>query len=609
MENNTIKNRLLINKVKIYIILLVIFGFILRIISAINLGVSADDVNHGVRPYGIFNSGKLVIWDQSTSLWYYIEGVFYKYFGVSLLVSRFSAVIFGSLMIILVYIFTKRLFKSERPAIIASTLIAFSPMLIKSTLPEMDIATSFFALFSAYFILLYFESKSNINLFFSAIMIGIATMIKLYALFFAFSFLLLLLYKELVNNTYDKKIIKKFILFIFILLILVLPTLIHNFLLYKNNGFMDLIFTNVLGLGVEKSKQFYSWGAGWMAYTDYKGFFLGNQRNFGDNDLPGFLIVLNFLFKGDPILFIFGILGLILFFIRRKDYSLFFIITFLPAFIYLGAQIPMSKHFIWVLVFISPCSGFVLDEIINKTKKIKLNYILVIIILFNLVFLGMAKDVVHSHFYGESSFGKLLDYKQKNIPKEAVIIVDNRIYSGNMHFGFIGTNYVDAITYATELDQKLTKNNLEVVDVYFVECVIDDCGWGTIEKNPLVNNTMEQIVAVFNQTAVLKKDFFGPNQKKFYLPFNLYGEEILEYRIYKTQLLLNPTIKAIIREKHQWYLYPIGYDRSISTIFDDYELKNNLDKILNSLGFFILYLELILSYATILYILYFFVKE
>lgn len=606
--NYKLKN-FIFDKRKFPIILLFLTGLILRLFSAKNLGFSADDINHAIRPIGIFGSDKLVIWDQSTALWYYIGGIFYKIFGNTMLASRLATVIFGSLTILLVYLVTKKMFNSERAALIAGFFIAFSPMLIKSTLPEMDIAVSFFTLFSLYFLLLYFDSKSSKHLALASIMISVATMVKLYALFFAFSFLIFIIYKELKSEKDTKKIINRTLVFGVVLIILVLPSLIHNFLLYKNEGFTDLIFTNILKLGAEKSKEFYSWSAGWMAYTDYGGFLFGNQKNFPPTPIPGALIVLGFLFRGDPLLFILGFLGLIFIFKINRDYFWFFIIIFVPAFIYLGAQIPMAKHLIWALVIIAPYSGKICEELILKLKSIDLKYILLIILIFNLIYLGMPKDVVHSHFYGESAYGKLVEYKENNIPEDSIVVVDNRIYSGAMHFGFSDRNYVDALTYATELDKKLPKDNLQIIDIYLIECVIDDCGWGTISSNPLLNATMEQVIEVFNGASTSKIDFEGPATNKFYLPFDLVGENRVEYRVYKTQLLINPAIRIAVKDTRQWYLYPIGYDRTISRIFDDYELIDVTDSMLHNIGFLILYFEMLISFLAIIYIAYILIDD
>ncbi len=597
------------DKTKFRVFCLFVFGFILRLIAARNLGVSADDVNHQLVPVNIFNSGKLVIWHQSTALWYYIQGVFYNILGHSMLASRFAAALFGSLLILLMFVFTKKVFKSERAALIAGFLVAVSPVLIKSTMSEMDVALSFFLLFGAYFLFEYFESKKNSDLVWSALLIGVGIMIKLYALFFAFSFILLIAYKEFKHEKEKSKSIKRILLFGIIIFILVIPTLAHNYLLYKDKGIMDDIFTNTLKIGtsVEKGAQYYSWGADWMAPTDYKGFFLGHQFSFSDNPTPGFLIVLGFLLKGDVLLSIIGLISLIYGFRKYKEYFWFFVVSFLPAFIYLGAHIPMVKHFIWSLVLVAPLAGKFLDEMLGRFSKIRFKHVIIVILILNMLYLGLPKDVVHSPFYGKSSFGQVADYQ---FPKNALIVADSRIYRGNIHWAFEGNNYIEASLFFDAV-QKLNSQgagNLQNMDVYYVECVTDDCGWGTVSSQPEFNASMEKATALFAGNAYYKEDFAGPDLDKYYLPL-LMGEKKVYYRIYKTTLALNPAILSIAKQTHTWFLYPENYDRSISPIFDDYNVVGITSITINKLAWLVFYFELAFAFFAIIYIVSIFLKN
>jgi len=593
------------NKTKLSVLLFFVLGFTLRIIAARNLGVSADDANHAIRPIGIFNSDKLAFFDQSTSLWYYIQGVFYNLFGSTTLASRFASVLFGSLLIILMFLFVKRVFKSEKAALISSFLVAISPMLIKITLPEMDMAAAFFLILGAYFLFGYLESNSRKELMLSALAMGIGIMIKLYILFFAFSFILFLILKKYCSEKDIKKAIKPVLLFGIIISILVIPTLAHNYLLYKDKGFMDLIFTNTLKLGVEKAKEFYSWGAGWMPYTDYKGFFFGNQRNFDPTAIPGFLIVLGFFLKADPILFILGILGLIFMFKKNRDYFWFFLIVFLPAFVYLGAQIPMSKHFVWGLALFAPMAGVFGEALTSKLGKIRLRYILLVFLIFNLFYLGMPRGVQNAHFYGESSFNQMVDFKQ-TIPDSALVVADSRIYRGNIHWGLAGTNFIEAAQFFQAAQELNKQGNLKDIDVYYFECVIDDCGWGTVEGQPEFNSSMEQVTAFFENNSFHQEDFEAPNPYDYYLPY--FGEKRTDYRVYKTTLALNPAILKVAKSTHSWFMYPENYDRSISPIFDDYD-ASGINSLIEKLAWFIFYLELVFSFIAMIYIFYIFIKE
>src|SRR3989344_7306918 len=182
MGNKSILDRLIsvtLDKTKRNVALIFIFGFIIRIFAARNLSVAADDAGHALASIGIFESMKISNWAQSTILWYYLQGVFYKIFGLTMIGSRFATVLFGSFSIILVFIFVKRFFKSTQAALISSLLVAVSPILIKNTLSEMDIAVCFFTLLSAYFLFSFFETRSKKDLFLCSLIIGIGVMIKL----------------------------------------------------------------------------------------------------------------------------------------------------------------------------------------------------------------------------------------------------------------------------------------------------------------------------------------------------------------------------------------------------------------------------------------------
>lgn len=587
---------------KLYLWGLIAFGFILRLIAARNLGVSADDVNHAVRPIGIFGSGKLVIWDQSSSLWYYIQEVFYNIFGTTQIASRLAAVIFGTALIALMFIFVKKVLKSEKAAWIAAVLVACSPFLIKNTLPEMDVAAAFFMMFSALFIFKYLESGKNREIAFAGIMMGIAVLIKTYAVMLAASFLIFLLYHELKKEKDRKKIAKRIMIFAGILLVFAMPTLIHNALLYTDKGFMDLIFTNTFKLGTDKAAEIYKWNAGWMAFSDYKGFFLGNQRNFDPTAFPGMFLVFEFLLKGDLLITILGLLGMILLYKKNREYFWFFIICFVPLFIYLGATIPMSKHFVWALVlFVLPAGAFSekIAEALGK-RGIKMRYLLWAFIIFNLLYLGAGRGVVNSHFYSESAFGQMISYKNEHIQNNALVVADSRIYRGSIHWAFAGTNYVESSIFMDNF-QAYYNGSMLPIDVYYFECVRDDCGWGTIKDQPDFNKSMEEFTAFIANNSQYSQTFYQAEDKYYYLPLMASKEPV--YRVYKTRITLNPQILQDVKQTHTQFMYPIGYDRNISPIFDDYSTKG-IRGILNGIGFAIMYSALALSFISIVLIFF-----
>lgn len=595
------------DKTKRTLVIIVILGFILRLIAARNLGVKADDSGKSFMSIGILGSGKLAIWDQSTALWFYIQDISFNIFGLTMIGSRFAAVFFGSFLIILMYVFTKKVFKSKKIALLSSFLIAVSPILIRESLPEMDVAASLFLLFSAFFLFKYFESRKNKDLVLTALFIGIGIMIKLYVLFFAISFLIIIIYVEMKREKNVKKSLKKVLLFGIIITILVTPTLAHNYLLYQDKGFMDLIFTNFFGFGADKAEQYYGWSAGWMPYTDYKGFFLGNQRNYPPSPIPGAFLMFFSLLKSDPMIFVLGFSGLAFAYKKKKEYFWFFVITFLPAFIYLGSNIPMRKHFLWSLVLLAPLAGEMGIRIIEKIKKIKLKSVFFLLLIFSLIYLGTPEAYGSTPFYGKSSFGQLVDYRESSISDSALVVADSRIYRGTIHWALAGTNYVESARFIDIANQLNQQGNLQNIEVYFVECVVDDCGWGTIKNQPDFNASMEQLVEFFSNASYFKKDFEGPVLNNFYLP--IIGERTVRYRIYKAEMLLNPAILQVVKQTHVHFQIPFNYDESITPLFDNYEVHGPLNTMISKFAWFIFYFELVFSFFALIYILYLFVEE
>jgi 4-amino-4-deoxy-L-arabinose transferase-like glycosyltransferase len=110
--------------------LIIVFGFILRIY---NLGEQSFWIDEGFtmnavlstleKGYPILDSG--FHYSRSILNTYIISG-FVAIFGNNHLTGRLPAVLFGTGLIYLIYVFTKKLFKDEKIALLGSALIAFS---------------------------------------------------------------------------------------------------------------------------------------------------------------------------------------------------------------------------------------------------------------------------------------------------------------------------------------------------------------------------------------------------------------------------------------------------------------------------------------------------
>jgi hypothetical protein len=56
-------------------------------------------------------------------------------------------------------------------------------------------------------------------------------------------------------------------------------------------------------------------------------------------------------------------------------------------------------------------------------------------------------------------------------------------------------------------------------------------------------------------------------------------------------------------------MYPIGYDATISPIFDDYKVTGFFNNLLYKFAFLVLYAAFILAFAAIIFLMYLFICE
>lgn len=610
------------DKTKLYVLILFILGFIIRIIAANNMGLYADDAVHAVRAVGVIESGKLVEYGQSSILWYYMQESFYDVFGSSQLGSRMASVFFGSLSIILFYLFAKQVFKSKKIGLIAAVITTLSPFFVKMTLTEMDITVNFFIILSALFVFKFTESEKKSRLLAAAVFMGIAALIKIYAIFFAAALFFFLVYHFYSKKVSLKKSLKLLFFFFIIIFLFFIPTLAHNYLLYKDKGFMDLMFTNYFKLGIDKAKDYYGWnqGIGFESYTDYKGFFLGNQKNFagigGFYNLPGFMVMLGLALMEEPIILIFGILG-ILFLLYKKEwkYLIFFALAFIPPFVYLGSHIPMLKHFTFIPVLLVPAAAYLLsslhDLIKRKFPKFKLRYLLVLLLLFNLIYLGNGGfGGTRGEVFSKSGESQLIDFKNSGINSNSIVVVDSRIYRGYLSWMFYNRNYIESSMFFSLVEQSAQQSKQIPTDVYFVECVADDCGWGTIASQPDFNKSTEEIVSWFkNNSDVVANIKSIARNGEYSFPLFYPNTAESEYRVYKTTMNLGYVAPAMAKSTHNLLMYPIGYDTSIAPIFDDYYTYGFFDTFLDKVAHFILYLAFALSLITIIFLIHLFLEN
>src|SRR3989344_8097731 len=596
----------------LYIILIFLLGFILRLVAAINLSVAADYMHFVTHAINFFSSGRMITYDQSAGLWFAFTSIIYKILGATQLTSRFAALLFGSLSIIILYFLTKEFF-NEKISLISAFLLAISPFLIKNTLAEMDAMAMFFALSAFLLFIKAIKLRKKYLYILAGTFIGLAIYTKVYPLLFIPSLLLYFVYikRKENNKVFTKKNIQYISLFLISAFIFVIPALTHNYLLYKDKGFLDLQFTRATGLGKSISEQYYGWDYQFKAKNDWKGLIFGNSIHQGGKGSPLLLQAIDFVRISDPVNFYLGMLGLILVLFLRKEYKLYVVFVLLSiSFVLplLASIILLGKHFIFLDILLIPFGATLIKDLGNKTSTLNKNslfLVLIILLSSSLLMLGLNHGL--EPFYSKSHIGQVIEFKESNIPKSSLIIMDSRIYRGRINWMSQGRPYLEGTEFLSiigQQDKLLGKTAL--FDIYYFECIPGDCGWGTINNQPEFNKTMADLTDFFKKNGKLIKTIEEPEERPYY-PI-LKGSKTKIINIYNAKISAKESILTLADQPKSWFLYSIGY-RPSKDQFDYYEPNNIFDKLLDKIAHLIVLISLILTFLSPLYVISLIFKE
>lgn len=600
-----------LKKTTIYLILIFTLGFILRFIAAINLSVSADDMHFVTHAINFLSADKLVTWSGSSGLWHLFTDLMYKIFGLTQLASRMAALIFGPFSILVIYLLSREFF-DERISLTTAFLLSIAPFHIKLTIAEMDVMAMFLVLVGMFLFIKGLKTNKNIQFALSGLFIGLAVYTKVYPLLFIPSLVLYGIYfnRKSMKKISTKENVKKLFTFLFFIFLFTIPALTHNYLLYKDKGFLDLQFTRTFGLGKDVSAQYYSWDHQFNAKNDWAGLIFGNSTNSG-SDTPTLLQAVNYIRIGDPINFYLGILGLlILIFYRNREksnrqYIWFFAFSILFALPFLASIILLPKHYVFLEILIAPMGAVAINkfnERFFKSSERCMKIILILLLIISLVFLGLPAKNTNTHFYGKSHVAQIIDFKEKNIPENALIIADSRIYRGRLHWLAYGRPYLEGIEFSQFINQQdKIPGNIIPLEIYYFECIPDDCGWGGNQVQEEFNNSMESLTDFFKQNGQLIKKISEPIREESYFPLS--DKKIDIVNIYSAKIQIKDSIVAFANEPKEWFLYNIGY-QPIEKQFDYYETHNILDKLLDKIAHWIALMALFLAFMSPFYIVY-----
>lgn len=571
-----------------WILLLFVIGFILRIIAANNITTNADEMLHATHAIDISKAKVLQIMDED-SVWFYLTDISYKIFGVSMFSGRFLSILFGSLSIIIIYLLGKEMF-SKKVGFLAALILTFSPYYLINTLAEMDIAMNFFILLSAYLFLKGLKEEDKKYLILSYIFFGIAVLTKTIAAVFLPAFVIFLIYFRYKKGVkiFSKSNIKQLLIFAFITFILLTPIFTFNYLLYKDKGIVDVQFSRFLGI----SKDVYASIEGTMKPFRFHDLFFNYPGH-----KPGIYEGLMMYYNLDIITFILGILGLVVSFKKDSKSSLFLSLIFIFPFTFVAGTSILPYHFSFGIPIFALFGSNLLvllqnkiKDILKVNKKIVFYFIILLIIISSFIVVNKNSSI----FKEKSEVAKMMDFS-KNIEDNSLVVVDARVYRGRIAWMFNDKHYLEA-TYLADILNNIDQlpGDKIPLQTYFIECVVDDCGWGSIANQPEFNQSMENIVTLFSNITNPVKEIK-----------NSYGD--IYFKIYKINIPLKQSILDVADSTHIWFYYPLRY--KADDWFDKYKVHNSFDKLLDKFAHIILYLSIFIAIISIFYSFYLLIEN
>ncbi len=352
-----------------------------------------------------------------------------------------------------------------------------------------------------------------------------------------------------------------------IMILVVMPVLVYNYLLYKEKGMTDYYFTVLAGVGrsgVYAGQEASPWTLSSFFGTSKQILFIG-------------------MWRYNALILVLGLLGLGFAWKKEKYGAAFLVLTMVFLLFYLAGKMGSPTHYVWIPLILSIFAGYGLVRMHEYatqkiTKKIRFRHVLALLVL--LLFLNVAVVMKEIIPLQKSSIQHVLqEYAAENIPAEAIVVLDPRIYRGIYAWAFYNKHYLEG-TYFPELTQNL--NSLpgpkQEIPLYYIECGPGKyCGWKP-EDFQRIYDFGEQL-----------SSFFREKMEKI-------GElnAIDKFIIYQGSLSVSPAVYETIDRTHSHWYTPIGWKYPELAV-DTYTPKTTLDKMLNYFGFLILYADVAIA--------------
>ncbi len=560
------------DKTKILLILALILAFLLRLWAAATIQPFADDLVYGTHAINWLSTGATSNQNQSP-LWFALADIFYRIFGVTLISGRLTSILFGSLTVLVVFLIANLIF-DKKIAIISSFLLAISSFHIKHQVMEMDMTFAFFTILAAYFFLEKLKNENKISIL-AFLFLGLAILSKSIPITTIPGFILAFVIFYFHNKENRKILIEKqnqknILLGIVVLLLLLLPLISYNYLLFKEKGLTDVMFARFFDIGME---NFASIQATLPSFS-FERFFEGLRTT-----------IIYFFLKFDPIIFLLSVVGFFISLKKKYPYNLMLISIFIFTYIFLTGTSVLSNHF----VFIPPLYViFAAIPLAWLSKKIKFQYLISITILLILI---VNLYSISDSIFSKSPTGQLRKFANSQIDDNSLVIMDSRIYIGLTSWSMNDKHYIDASLLPAVLDEtKKLGMQEENIKTFFIECATDNCGGVSVNQN--LNESMEKLILQFGEP--IKTIFSGGGDGN---PSNLY------FKIYQTTISQKPQILNLVDQTHMFFFYPVRWALK-NQIYDSYAPKGVIDNSIDILAHLMLYLAILIALLSPIFIVY-----
>ncbi|MEK6951729.1 MAG: glycosyltransferase family 39 protein [Nanoarchaeota archaeon] len=560
------------DKTKILLMVALILAFVLRFWAAATTQPFADDLVYGTHAINWLSADATSNQNQSP-LWFALADIFYRIFGVSLISGRLTSIIFGSLTVLITFLIANLIF-DKKVAIISSFLLAISSFHIKHQVMEMDMVFAFFTLLAAYLFLEKLKKENKISLL-AFLFLGLAILSKSIPITtlpgFILAFVLYYLYKkedrkQLLNNQNKKNLL----LGIIILFLLLLPLISYNYLLYKEKGLTDVMFARFFDVGMENFASIQET----LPSFSFERFFEGLKTT-----------IFSFFIKFDSIIFLLGAIGFFISFRKKYPFNVMLVSIFIFTYIFLTGTSVLSNHY----VFMPPVYAiFAAIPLSWLTKKIKLKYILSIIVLLILL---INIYTISDSIFSKSPTGQLRKFANSEIGDDSLVIMDSRTYIGLTSWTMNDKHYIDA-SLLPQIIEETNKLNTkeEQINTFFIECAPDNCGG--VSVSPSLNESMEKLILQFANP--IKVIYSGGGDGDSTIPY---------FKIYQATLSQKPQILNLVDQTHMFFFYPVRWALK-DQIYDSYTPRGVIDNSIDLTAHLIMYLAILLSLLSPVFLVY-----